>query len=85
MADTPPDTPPDMAALSFEEALAELDKIVRQLETGGTKLDDALSAYERGSLLRRHCETRLKEAHAKVERITLGPDGSPTVAPFPTE
>lgn len=75
------DLPSDIATLSFEEALAELDKIVRQLETGATRLDDAINAYERGALLKRHCETKLKEAQAKVERISFGPDGSVSVEP----
>lgn len=75
------DLPPDIATLSFEEALAELDKIVRQLETGATRLDDAINAYERGALLKRHCEAKLKEAQAKVERISFGPDGSVSVEP----
>jgi len=73
--------PPDIAAMSFEDALAELDKIVRQLETGGTKLDDAINAYERGACLKRHCEAKLKEAQAKVERISFGPDGQVSVEP----
>jgi exodeoxyribonuclease VII small subunit len=73
--------PPEIAAMSFEEALAELDKIVRQLETGGTKLDDSINAYERGALLKRHCEAKLKEAQAKVERISFGPDGQVSVEP----
>ncbi|MGE5547870.1 MAG: exodeoxyribonuclease VII small subunit [Solirubrobacterales bacterium] len=75
------DLPPDIAAMSFEEALAELDKIVRQLETGATRLDDAINAYERGALLKRHCEGKLKEAQAKVDRIVLGPDGAVSVEP----
>lgn len=73
--------PPDIAGMSFEEALAELDRIVRQLETGGTKLDDAINSYERGALLKRHCEAKLKEAQAKVDRIVLGPDGAVSVEP----
>ncbi len=68
--------PDDIARMSFEEALGELDKIVRQLETGATKLDDAINAYERGALLKLHCEAKLKEAKAKVDRITFGPDGA---------
>lgn len=75
------DLPPDIAGMSFEEALAELDRIVRQLETGGTKLDDAINAYERGAQLKAHCEAKLKEAQAKVDRIVLGPDGQVSVAP----
>ncbi len=67
--------PPEIAALSFEDALAELERIVRQLEEGRAKLDDAISSYERGTLLRRHCEAKLREAQAKVERIVATPDG----------
>jgi len=70
------DLPPDIAALSFEDALAELDRIVRQLEEGRGKLDDAIVAYERGALLKRHCAAKLEEARAKVDRIVLGADGS---------
>lgn len=75
------DLPPDIAALSFEDALAELDRIVRQLEEGRGKLDDAITSYERGALLKRHCEAKLKEAQAKVERITFGADGQVAVQP----
>ncbi|OJX79383.1 exodeoxyribonuclease VII small subunit [Magnetospirillum sp. 64-120] len=73
--------PPDIAALSFEDALSELDAIVRKLETGSTKLDDAIGAYERGALLKRHCEAKLKEAQAKVDKIVLGGDGSVGLEP----
>ncbi len=73
--------PGDIAAMSFEDALSELDRIVRALEGGTTKLDDAIAAYERGALLKRHCETKLKEAQARVDRIVLGPDGTIAVEP----
>jgi exodeoxyribonuclease VII small subunit len=79
------DLPPDIAALSFEEALAELESIVKRLESGATRLDDAISAYERGARLRQHCETRLKEAQIRVERIVLAPDGGVTVEPAAVE
>ncbi|MCR6630782.1 MAG: exodeoxyribonuclease VII small subunit [Magnetospirillum sp.] len=75
------DLPPDIAAMSFEDALAELEKIVRALETGATRLDDAINAYERGALLKRHCEAKLKDAQAKVERISFGADGQVAVEP----
>lgn len=75
------DLPPDIASLSFEDALTELDRIVRQLETGATRLDDSINAYERGALLKRHCESKLREAQAKVERISFGPDGQVAVEP----
>ena len=71
-----PAIPPDVAALSFEDALGELERIVRQLEEGRAKLDDAIISYERGTALRRHCETKLREAQAKVDRITVAADGS---------
>lgn len=81
LPDMPPSTasvpiPPDIAALSFEDALAELERIVRQLEEGRGKLDDAISSYERGTALKRHCEMKLREAQAKIDRITVSADGS---------
>ena len=62
--------------MSFEDALGELERIVRQLEEGRAKLDDAITSYERGTALRHHCETKLREAQAKVDRITVAADGS---------
>lgn len=79
------DLPADIAALSFEDALAELERIVKALETGATKLDDAITAYERGALLKRHCEGKLKEAQARVDRIALGPDGQVSAQPASIE
>ena len=83
MSDAPaaPATDSDLAALSFEEALAELEKIVRDLETGQAKLDDAIAAYERGAALKRHCEAKLRDAQAKVDRIVAGPDGRNRLEP----
>ena len=75
MAKTDTDISPDIAALSFEEALAELEKIVGDLERGKVKLDDAIAAYTRGAQLKRHCETKLAAAKAKVEKIVVRPDG----------
>jgi len=65
-----------VADLSFEDALAELESIVRRLEEGSGKLDDAIAAYERGAALKRHCEAKLQEAQSRVEKIVLGADGS---------
>ncbi|MBI1273620.1 MAG: exodeoxyribonuclease VII small subunit [Alphaproteobacteria bacterium] len=76
-----PTIPADIAKLSFEEAMAELDKLVRQLEDGKAKLDDAIGAYERGSALKRHCEARLRDARMKIEKIALTANG-PAAAPF---
>jgi len=64
-----------IASMSFEDALSELEKIVRQIEDGRGKLDEAISAYERGVALKRHCDSKLKEAQAKIEQITVG-DGA---------
>ena len=75
------DLPPDISALSFEEALAELEIIVRQLEEGKGRLDEAIDAYSRGAQLKRHCEAKLAEAQAKVERIVMGPDGTVSTQP----
>jgi exodeoxyribonuclease VII small subunit len=69
-------TSPDIAKLSFEEALAELEKIVGDLERGKVKLDDAIAAYTRGAQLKAHCERKLADAKAKVEKIVVRPDGS---------
>ncbi len=68
--------PPEIAALSFEDALAELERIVKGLEGGQQKLEDAIGAYERGALLRRHCEAKLAEAEARVQAIVVAADGS---------
>jgi exodeoxyribonuclease VII small subunit len=71
----------DIAAMSFEDALAELEQIVRRLEGGQVKLDDAIQCYERGTQLKRHCEHKLNEAQQRVERIVIGPDGGLAAAP----
>ena len=71
-----PGTDPEIAAMSFEDALAELDRIVRGLETGQQKLEDAIAAYERGSALKRHCEARLAEAETRVQAIIARGDGT---------
>jgi len=63
-------TPDDISALGFEEAMKELERIVRDLESGQVRLDDAVKAYERGAALKVHCEAKLNEARAKVEKIT---------------
>lgn len=72
----PSTQPPKIDKMSFEDALAELEAIVRRLESGEAKLDDAIAAYERGALLRAHCEAKLREAQAKVEKITRRTDGA---------
>ena len=68
--------PADIKKLSFEQALEELESIVRKLEQGEIDLDQSIAAYERGALLKSHCEAKLREAQAKVDRITQAADGS---------
>jgi exodeoxyribonuclease VII small subunit len=67
--------PAEIDAMSFEDALAELEQIVRRLEAGQVKLDEAIRCYERGARLRRHCEGKLDEAQQRVDRIVVGADG----------
>ncbi|MGB5094138.1 MAG: exodeoxyribonuclease VII small subunit [Parvibaculum sp.] len=65
----------DVARLSFEDALKQLEDIVRQLESGEAPLEKSIELYERGTALKAHCEARLKLAEAKVEKITLNSRG----------
>lgn len=64
--------------LSFEDALKELEEIVRRLEGGDVELEKSIEIYERGAKLKAHCEARLKAAELKIEQIVQGPDGKPT-------
>ena len=75
--------PAEVAEMSFEDALAELEQIVRGLEGGQQKLEDAIGAYERGAALRRHCEAKLAQAEARVAAIVERADG--TLGTRPTE
>ena len=83
MADLSPS--PEIAAMSFEDALSELEQIVRKLETGTVKLDEAIAAYERGALLKRHCEAKLREAQSRVEKIVVSAEGVLSTEPQPLE
>jgi exodeoxyribonuclease VII small subunit len=80
-----PQVPADIIKLSFEEALQELEQIVKRLEGGTGKLDDAIQSYERGTLLKRHCEAKLREAQARVDKIVIAPDGSVATEPAALE
>ena len=73
--------PADIESMSFEDALAELEQIVRRLEAGQVRLDDAILCYERGTQLKRHCERKLNEAQQRVDRIVVGPDGAVSATP----
>ncbi|WP_413208272.1 exodeoxyribonuclease VII small subunit [Rhodospirillum sp. A1_3_36] len=74
--------PKDIAALSFEQAMGELESIVRELEQGTVELDRAVGAYERGVALKRHCDVKLRDARMTVERISVAPDGTPSTSPL---
>jgi len=82
MSETTSLAPTDVSKLSFEEALAELEQIVRSLESGQQKLEDAINAYERGAALRKHCESKLAEAEARVAKIVEHADGSLSMRPL---
>lgn len=66
----------DLAGLSFEQALAELEGIVSKLESGQAPLEQSIDLYERGALLKAHCEKKLEAARLKVEKIVLGQGGA---------
>ncbi|MFD2648739.1 exodeoxyribonuclease VII small subunit [Devosia albogilva] len=68
----------DISALSFEAALHQLEEIVQKLETGRAPLAESISIYERGEALKKHCETLLQTAEARIEKITLSRDGRAT-------
>lgn len=68
----------DVAKLSFESALSELETIVSKLENGQAPLQESITIYERGEALKAHCESLLKAAEARIEKITLSKDGSVT-------
>ena len=74
MSDTP------VEEMNFETAMAELEKVLGQLENGNVALDESIALYERGAKLKARCETKLKEAEEKVAQITLDADGQPNGA-----
>lgn len=73
--------PADIQAMSFEQALAELEQIVARLESGQAPLEDSIRLYERGAALKAHCETRLEAARLRVEKIVVGAEGPRGVEP----
>ena len=77
-------TPADLAGISFEDALRELETIVASLERGDVSLDEAITAFERGTALKAHCQARLEEARMKVEQIRVPAEGAApdTATPF---
>ena len=71
----------DIANLTFEQALAQLEQIVQRLEKGQVDLEDSIAIYEKGTALKAHCEAKLKDAEARIEKIVIMPAG-PATAPF---
>ena len=72
-----------IAQMSFEDALRALEDVVRKLESGEVPLDESIGLYERGELLRKHCQARLDAAQARIEKIVAGPDSKAAgVEPF---
>ena len=67
----------DIATLPFEQALAQLEAIVDQLEKGAVPLEESIAIYERGEALKKHCDGLLKSAEQRIEKIMLGTDGKP--------
>lgn len=73
----------DLSTLSFEDALKRLETIVSRLESGEASLDESITLYSEGDLLRQQCETRLADAQARIEKISLGAGGKPVgTTPF---
>jgi exodeoxyribonuclease VII small subunit len=73
----PPAHHGDIKQMSFERALKELETIVGRLERGDVELEESISIYERGEALKEHCDRLLRQAEAKVEKLTFGSDGQP--------
>ncbi|MGF1657812.1 MAG: exodeoxyribonuclease VII small subunit [Rubrimonas sp.] len=76
----------EIAAMSFEQAMAALEEIVDRLESGDAPLEESIALYEKGAALKAQCEKRLRDAELRVEKIVQGEDGGAAgLAPFPTE
>jgi exodeoxyribonuclease VII small subunit len=72
----------NVSEMTFEEALADLEQVVRQLESGNVPLEQSIAFYERGALLKKHCESKLDAAQARIEQITLSEGAPAGTAPF---
>ena len=72
----------DIASMSFEDALSELEGIVRELERGEGDLEASIQGYTRGVALKKHCEEKLKHAEARIDKIVMTPDGLVTTEPL---
>ena len=79
MTDAAPQTAaPEIGTLPFEAAMKELEAIVVRLEKGDVALEESIAIYERGEALKAHCDVLLKQAEARIDKITLARDGTPT-------
>lgn len=77
---------PDIANMTFEQALGALEEVVKRLESGEVPLDASIDLYEQGEKLRQHCQARLDAAQARIEKIVAGPDGKASgTRPFDAE
>ena len=81
------ESPAEVAAMTFEAALGELEDVVRRLESGEVDLEESLDLYARGNLLKAHCEAKLKAAREKVEKLlpSNDPGRDPASEPFDVE
>ena len=77
MTRAPSKNHPDIREMSFERGLKELESIVSRLERGDVELEESIAIYERGEALKDHCDRLLKQAEAKVEKLTFAADGTP--------
>ncbi|MEL6584731.1 MAG: exodeoxyribonuclease VII small subunit [Pseudomonadota bacterium] len=68
----------EIAQMSFEAAMAELEQVVDRLDRGDVPLEDSIKLYERGEALKAHCEAKLRDAEERVAKITVGVGGAPT-------
>ena len=66
----------DIIAMSFEDALSALEEIVKNLESGQVSLEESIDIYTRGTQLRQHCDNKLKDASARIEKITISQNGT---------
>ena len=79
------DIPDDIKAMDFEEALGALEDIVRNLESGQVSLEKSIDIYTRGTQLRAHCDEKLKDATARIEKITKSGNGALSASPLDGE
>tara|TARA_B100000989_G_scaffold192431_1_gene145132 strand:+ start:2571 stop:2828 length:258 start_codon:yes stop_codon:yes gene_type:complete len=73
---------PDIEKMSFEMAMEELEKIISDLEKGSIELEESIDKYQRGILLKKHCDQKLKEANMKIDQIEIDKDGNVKEKPF---